>query len=144
MHLSQEDIQQLIPHRPPFLWIDEVIEITEHTIIASKYLAEEIDLFQGHYPQFPVLPGVIQCEAAFQAGALLIAHSASIDDNKIPVVTRLNNTKFRRMVRPGETLHIEVELTDVISTAWCLKGKLSVVGEIATRLEFICTAADPL
>ena len=61
----------------------------------------------------------------------------------VPVVTRQNETRFRRMVRPGETLEIEVELTETLGSAWFLKGKVSVDGQVAVRLEFACTAAKP-
>lgn len=139
--MNHDQIQQIIPHRPPFLWIDEVVEQSADRLRGRKYLAPELDVFAGHYPDFPVLPGVLQCEAAFQAGAILIAAQAPLEKGRVPVVTRLNNVKFRRMVRPGETLEIEVELTERISNAYYLTGKTSVAGEVATRLEFVCAAA---
>ena len=139
--LDRDAIQQRIPHRPPFLWIDEVVKYSEKRLHARKHLDPALDVFAGHYPGFPVLPGVLQCEAAFQAGALLIASLVSLETDQVPVVTRLNNVRFRRMVRPGETLDIEVELTEQVANAWFLSGKTSVAGEVATRLEFACTAA---
>jgi 3-hydroxyacyl-[acyl-carrier-protein] dehydratase len=139
--LDRSEIEACIPHRQPFLWIDEVVELTENSLHARKKIDENLDVFQGHYPHFPVLPGVLICEAAFQAGAVLIAKTHSMDDGKVPVVTRINNTKFRRMVRPGETLDIEVELTEVLSNAFFLKAKVSVEGEVAVRLEFACATA---
>ncbi len=137
--MNRDEIQQLIPHRPPFLWLDEVIEITEGRIHARKFLDPGLDVFAGHYPGQPLLPGVLQCEAAFQAAAVLIAKMELIEPATVPVVTRLNNTKFRRMVRPGQTLDIEVELTERLSNAFFLTGKISVDGKIATRLKFACT-----
>ena len=139
--MDVEAIQRLIPHRPPFLWIDEVLSCDETRIVARKHVPEDLDLFRGHYPAFPVLPGVLQCEAAFQAGAILIAKSFPPQANHVPVVTRLNNTQFRRMVRPGETLDIEVELTERLANAFFLKARVSVAGEVSTRLEFACAAA---
>ena len=139
--MDRDAIQQCIPHRPPFLWIDEVVEISDDRIHARKYLDPDLDVFSGHYPDFPVLPGVLQCEAAFQASAILISKIAELSDDLVPVVTRLNNTKFRRMVRPGETLDIEVQLTEKLSNAFFLTGKVSVDGEMATRLEFACATA---
>ena len=139
--MDRDAIQQRIPHRPPFLWIDEVVEQSEDRLRARKYLDPALDVFSGHYPGFPVLPGVLQCEAAFQAGALLIASLISLEEDQVPVVTRVNNVKFRRMVRPGETLDVEVELTERVANAWFLSGKTSVAGEVAARLEFACTAA---
>lgn len=142
MTMNQSEIEQLIPHRDPFLWIDEVVEISESTIVARKLIPEDLDVFQGHYPHFPILPGVLQLEAAFQAGAILIAKTQDVGEGKVPVVTRVNNTKFRTMVRPGDTLDIEVELTEKLANAFFLTGKVSVGGKVTVRLEFACAAAS--
>jgi 3-hydroxyacyl-[acyl-carrier-protein] dehydratase len=141
--MNIDDIQQLIPHRPPFLWLDEIVEIGETTILARKWLDPELPVFQGHYPDFPVLPGVLQCEACFQAGAVLIAKSHSPEPGQVPVVTRQNNTRFRRLVRPGETLDIEVSLTERLANAFFLSGKVSVDGQTSVRLEFACATTTP-
>ena len=140
--LSQEQIQQYIPHRDPFLWLDEVVSLDENRIVARKTLTEELDVFRGHYPAFPVFPGVLQCEAAFQAGAVLIAQMIETGSDQVPVVTRLNNVQFRKMVRPGQTLEIEVELTERLANAFFLRGKVAVDGKVTVRLEFACSAAD--
>ena len=121
--MNRTDIEALIPHRDPFLWIDEVVEIDDQRIHAKKKIEEELDVFRGHYPHFPILPGVLQLEAAFQAGAILIAKTQQVGEGQVPVVTRVNNTKFRAMVKPGDTLDIEVELTERVSNAFFLKGK---------------------
>ena len=71
--MNRPEIESLIPHRDPFLWIDEVVEIADQRILAKKKIGEELDVFRGHYPHFPIFPGVLQLEAAFQAGAILIA-----------------------------------------------------------------------
>lgn len=144
--MNRDEIEKLIPHRPPFLWVDNVVSIDDTKIHARKYLDPTLDVFSGHYPHFPVLPGVLQCEAAMQAGALLIARlRKAVDavttdgsDGMVPVATRMNNIKFRRLVRPGETLDIEVELTERLSNAYFLTAKVSVGGEVSTRLEFAC------
>ena len=139
--MNRTDIEALIPHRDPFLWIDEVVEISDRRIHARKKIADGLDVFRGHYPHFPILPGVLQLEAAFQAGAILIAKTQHVGEGHVPVVTRVNNTKFRSMVRPGDTLDIEVELTETLSNAFFLKGKVSVGGKVTVRLEFACAAA---
>ena len=141
--VNRQEIEACIPHRDPFLWIDEVVEISDQRIVARKHVPADLDVFTGHYPHFPVLPGVLQCEAAFQAGAILIARLGVVGDGKVPVVTRLNNTKFRNMVRPGDTLDIEAELTEQLANAFFLTAKVSVVGKTTVRLEFACAAADP-
>jgi len=141
MTMNQAEIQELIPHRDPFLWIDEITKISDSKIVARKTITEDLDVFRGHYPHFPILPGVLQLEAAFQAGAILIAKTQDVGEENVPVVTRVNNTKFRTMVRPGDTLDIEVELTEKLSNAYFLTGKVSVDGKVTVRLEFACAAA---
>lgn len=140
-HLSREQIQERIPHRDPFLWLDEVIAMDESHITARTTVRADLDLFRGHYPHFPVFPGVMQCEAAMQAGAVLIASRIEMPEGQVPVATRLNNVQFRRMVRPGETMLIDVELTETLANAFFLKGKVSVDGQVSLRLEFACATA---
>jgi len=140
--VNKEEIQQCIPHRPPFLWVDEVLDICDNHIHARKYIDPALELFTGHYPDFPVMPGVLLCEAAFQAAAILISKNSAARDGKMPVVTRQNNTKFRRMVRPGETIDVEVDLTERLANAFFFTGKVSVEGETAVRLDFACAMTD--
>lgn len=139
--LSRDQITEIIPHRDPFLWLDEVVEMTDNHIHARKLIKEDLDVFQGHYPDFPVLPGVLQLESCFQAGAVLIGKSVPTEDGQVPVVTRVNNVQFRKMVRPGDTLDLEVDLEEQIANAFMLKGKVSVNGKVTARLEFVCAAA---
>ncbi|MEZ6060761.1 MAG: 3-hydroxyacyl-ACP dehydratase FabZ family protein [Planctomycetaceae bacterium] len=139
--MNIDQIQSCIPHRAPFLWLDEVTEISDRRIVAKKHLPADLPVFQGHYPGFPVFPGVLQCEACFQAGAVLISQLIEVGNGEVPVVTRQNNTQFRRMIRPGETIQMEVELTERLSNAFYLTGKVTVDGKVTSRLEFVCTAA---
>lgn len=139
--MNRDEIQKCIPHRPPFLWLDEVVEIDDRRIVAKKFIDPELDLFRGHYPDYPVLPGVLQCEAAFQAGAVLISRLLPVSSGAVPVATRLQNVQFRKMVRPGDVLEIEVELTERLAKAFFMKGKTSVNGQVTARLEFACSEA---
>ncbi len=141
--LTREEICELIPHRDPFLWIDEVTAESPGRLTARKCVAADLDVFRGHYPGQPVLPGVLLCEAAMQAGAVLIARQASDSSVSgcVPVATRINNVKFRQMVRPGDTLVIEVELTERLADAFFLKATIKVEGKTAAQLEFACTLA---
>lgn len=139
--VNQEDIQKCIPHRDPFLWLDRVSAISDTAITAHKDLAASLPVFSGHYPDFPVFPGVLQCEACFQAGAVLISRLISTGNHEVPVVTRLNNVQFRRMIRPGQTIDIQVNLSERLANAFFLTGRVSVDGKVSARLEFVCTAA---
>ncbi len=142
--LDREDIERSIPHRPPFLWIDELVDVSDSAIHARKYLDPRLEVFAGHYPGNPILPGVLLCEAALQSGAVLMARTAAASGGKVPVVTRLNNVKFRRIVRAGETLDIFVELSERLSSAFFFKARTAVGGQTACTLEFGCTLADGL
>ena len=148
--LTKEEICRLIPHRDPFLWIDEVVKETEGGLVARKYVLPDLDVFHGHYPGRPVLPGVLLCEAAMQAGAVLIARqgltraddATDLATGRVPVATRINNVKFRQIVRPGDTLEIAVEMTERLADAFFLSAKVKVAGKTAVQLEFACTLAS--
>jgi 3-hydroxyacyl-[acyl-carrier-protein] dehydratase len=147
--MSQEKILSAIPHRPPFLLVDEILEESESKIVGTKRFTGEEDFFKGHYPEFPLVPGVLLCEAAMQCGAILLSHlisppAANKADSpqKIPVATRMNDIRFKRMVRPGETIRMEVELTERLADAFFLKAKVTVENQIAVRFEFACTLTD--
>jgi 3-hydroxyacyl-[acyl-carrier-protein] dehydratase len=136
-----EEILPLIPHRPPFLWIDRIISISDDWIITEKDIAPDLDILRGHYPGNPIMPGAILCEAVFQSGALLIAKRLdSTPDKKkqIPVLTRINGAKFKRQVYPGDTIQIKAILTETVSTAYYFKGKLKVAGKVAMTVDFVC------
>lgn len=135
------EIHAAIPHRAPFLFIDEVVERDERRIVCRKTFRADEFFFQGHYPQFPITPGVLLCEAAMQAGALLLSGQFG-DRQGVPVATRMNDVRFKRTVRPGETIEIEVELVERLADAFFLKAKVSCDQRVAVRLEFACTLAS--
>ncbi|RZW13484.1 MAG: beta-hydroxyacyl-ACP dehydratase, partial [Desulfobulbaceae bacterium] len=136
--MTDTRILSLIPHRPPFLWVDHIISQTDTSIRTRKTFEDDLDVFQGHYPGNPLLPGVLLCEAIYQSGALLLASSFSDDDAKIPVLTRISNTRFKRRVLPGETVDIEVGLIDTVSSVSVLRGKAKVGDQLAVKTEFYC------
>jgi len=138
---SRQEIYDAIPHREPFLLVDEILERGDSRIVGRKVFSGQEDFFAGHYPGRPIVPGVLLCEAAMQCGAILLAPRLAAAAGKLPVVTRMNNVRFSRIVRPGEPLLIEVELVEQLSGAFFLKAKVSVDGRAAVRLEFACTAA---
>ena len=143
-----EAIQAAIPHRPPFLLIDEIVEQTADRIVCRKLFSGDEFWYQGHYPEYPLTPGVLLCEAAMQAGAVLLSEiikqaSDSELSGGVPVATRMNNVQFRAMVHPGEEITLEVELTERLANAFFMKAKVTnaTTGKLAARLEFACTLA---
>ncbi|HIP40278.1 MAG TPA: beta-hydroxyacyl-ACP dehydratase [Desulfocapsa sulfexigens] len=138
-------VTDLIPHRPPFLWVDSMLEFSSESLVTEKFIPKNLDLFQGHYPDHPILPGVILCEALFQTGALLIAlllKDSQDSVSGVPVLTRIEGVKFKRPVGPGETIQMKVNLKETLGGAWFLKGTLRVRGKVAVQVNFACTLAD--
>ncbi len=139
-----EEICRRIPHRPPFLWLDRIIEISRDEIWAEKKIPLDLELFKGHYPDYPLMPGVLLCEAVFQAGALLISERLADKRAGMPVLTRIYNARFKRQVRPGDTIKAMARFVEKIGPAWLLKGKVVVGGKTALSVEFGCAISNIL
>jgi 3-hydroxyacyl-[acyl-carrier-protein] dehydratase len=138
-----EQILKAIPHRPPFLFVDKVIELTDTKIRAIKEISPEEPFFKGHYPGNPIMPGVLICESIFQTAAILLSSIVGGASDSIPVLTRISNAKFKKMVKPGSVLEMETELVERVSNAFFLKGKASVSGNTVVTVEFACSLAKP-
>ena len=141
--MTLNNYRDLIPNRPPYLWVDGVVEIDERSIRTRKFIDPKLELFSGHYPDFPVFPAALQCECAFQASAILIAHLGVSTGEKVPVVARANKLKFKRMVRPGDTLDVHVQLENRVKDVFFLRARILRDGETTTTLDFVTTAASP-
>ena len=145
---SDPEIYAAIPHRPPFLWVDSIISFDAGKIVTEKFIAPDLDLFQGHYPGYPLMPGVLLCEAVFQTGALYMARmlresaSSPAADEKIPVLTRIKAAKFKREVRPGDTIRMQVTLEEKVGNAWFFKGKVLVDNKTAVAVDFGCAITE--
>jgi len=143
--MSKGEIQSLIPHRGPMLLVDEIVSRADDAIVCRKTFRDDEFFFDGHFPGDPIVPGVIQCECCLQAGALLLgagptAASGDADAAKaLPVATRLDGVKFKRMVRPGDTVEIHVAMKDRVSNAYYMTGKMLLDGKPAVRLDFTCS-----
>jgi 3-hydroxyacyl-[acyl-carrier-protein] dehydratase len=134
--------RDLIPHRPPFLFVDSIEELEAERILTKRtFLADEV-FYQGHYPGNPITPGVLLCEACYQTGALLIAGNAVGELKGVPVLTRSNNAKFRGMVKPGDTITVEVTLDQKVSNAYFMKATVRNSGKVALRLDFAVSLVE--
>jgi len=137
-----DEVSSLIPHRAPFLWVDKIISFTGDTITTEKLIPIDLDIFAGHYPGNPLMPGVLLCEAIFQSGALLISKMTQVQNSAVhalPVLTRINNAKFKRSVMPGDTVRIRVQLKESLSSVSFFKGIMKVGGKTAVQVDFACT-----
>jgi 3-hydroxyacyl-[acyl-carrier-protein] dehydratase len=109
--LDAVQIQALIPHRFPFLLVDRIIELEPGArVVGLKHVSMSDGYLQGHFPNYPVMPGVLIVEALAQTGAVLVMHDPA-NAGKIPFFARIDNCRFRQQVRPGDTLRLEVEVT---------------------------------
>ena len=135
--MTSFQIADRIPHRPPMLLVDQIVRQEPGRIVCRKTFRPGEFFLQGHFPDFPVVPGVILCEAAMQAGALLLSRAGSTD-GQIPVVTRMGDVQFRRMVRPGEEVELEVVLEEELSGVCFMAATVRRAGQTVARLRFAC------
>lgn len=137
-----EDIHKLIPHRYPFLLVDRVVEFVDgERIVGIKNVTANEEFFQGHFPDRPMMPGVLMLEALAQLGVIFsrLGESAA-QSNKLNVFAGVNDVKFRRPVVPGDVLELEMTLLKRRTGLWKMKGIARVAGEIA--VEGVLTAAE--
>ena len=142
---ARERVESLLPHRQPFLFVDRILEEGPDRVTTEWHVAPELDCFRGHYPGQPVLPGVLMTEFALQSGAILVYLSSPEDRGGpgLPVMTRIEDARFRRIVLPGDTLRAEVRLEERLANARYLSAKLSCGGQAVARLRFVLALAPP-
>jgi 3-hydroxyacyl-[acyl-carrier-protein] dehydratase len=136
-----EEILNAIPHRPPFLFVDRIVEVSGTKIKTTKEVKPDESVFEGHYPGQPIMPGALICESIFQTGAILLSKMMGGMGGGIPVLARISNAKFKSIVKPGSILDIEAELVEKVSNAYFMKGKASVFGKTSVTVEFTVTLA---
>ena len=139
--MSRDAIYAAIPHRPPMLLVDAIVSQQDQQIVCQKTFQADEWFFQGHYPDYPIVPGVILCEAAMQAGAILLSRHLTDVTNAVPVATRMNDVKFKRMIRPGDTVEMSITLDERMADAFYLTAKLTCQGAQVARFQFACTMA---
>lgn len=141
--MTQAAILAAIPHRPPMLLLDEIVSQSDNKIVCRRTFQPSEFFFQGHYPDYPLVPGVILCEAAMQAGAVLLCEAAKASQG-VPVAGRLNDVKFKRMIRPGDTVELEATLNERVGDAFFLSGRVLQDGKPACTLNYVVTLAKKL
>jgi 3-hydroxyacyl-[acyl-carrier-protein] dehydratase len=133
------EIMALLPHRYPFLLIDRVIEMEPHQrIVAIKNVTINEPHFQGHFPDYPIMPGVLMVEAIAQAGGALLLAEVPDRDSKLMVFTSIDNARFRRPVTPGDQLRIEVTVLNWRSRAVKMAGSITVEGKVVCDATVMC------
>jgi beta-hydroxyacyl-ACP dehydratase FabZ len=137
------EIKKILPHRYPFLLVDKIIELEPKIrIVGIKQVTYNEHFFQGHFPEAPVMPGVLQIEALAQVGAILALREFEDREDKIPFFTGINNAKFRRPVVPGDTLTLEVTALRIGSKVQKMRGEAKVDGQITAEAEIMSIIGD--
>lgn len=135
-----DEILKTIPHRPPFLFIDDIVEVHANGATCRRTIRAEEPQFEGHYPGNPIMPGVLLCEACFQAGAVYLAKQIEKEGRSLndvtPVLSRIGEARFKQMVKPGDEITVEVTMKETVSKFHFMRGKVLKEGKPALTIEF--------
>lgn len=153
-NLDHINIAELLPHRDPFLFIDQLISFEDNTLTSSYFFGDHNDFFKGHFPSFPLTPGVILCEGMMQTGAALMNLRAKLSaeeenepqgkENKLYVASRMRDVKFKSMVKKESRVNFEVTLTESIQDAYYFSGKVKdEKGKTICSMSFTCNLTLP-
>jgi 3-hydroxyacyl-[acyl-carrier-protein] dehydratase len=140
--LDIQEICALLPHRYPMLLVDRVLEITEDSIVAIKNVTFNEPFFTGHFPGFPVMPGVMIIEAMAQAGGILVTKVAPHTRGKLMFLATVEEAKFRKPVMPGDQLRIEVKLARLKTTVAKMQGVVTVDGQVVAEATVMCKLTE--
>jgi UDP-3-O-[3-hydroxymyristoyl] N-acetylglucosamine deacetylase/3-hydroxyacyl-[acyl-carrier-protein] dehydratase len=140
--LDKEQIKKILPHRDPFLFIDEIREIGNDYIIGTKFVKSNEDYFKGHFPTEPIMPGVLQLETMAQAGGVLILNTMKDPQNYLTFFLKIDNAKFKNKVVPGDTIIFYLKLISPIRRGLChMHGKGFVNNKVVVEADLLAQIA---
>ncbi|MEI6523362.1 MAG: bifunctional UDP-3-O-[3-hydroxymyristoyl] N-acetylglucosamine deacetylase/3-hydroxyacyl-ACP dehydratase [Bacteroidota bacterium] len=136
--MNVTDIMKLLPHRPPFLLIDKILELTETRVVGLKNVTMNESFFVGHFPDNPVMPGVLQVEAMAQTGGVLVLKTVPDPENYLTYFMKIEQVKFKNKVLPGDTIIFALELVSPIRRGLChMKGQAIVGNKVVMEAEML-------
>jgi beta-hydroxyacyl-ACP dehydratase FabZ len=140
--LDINEIRRILPHRYPFLLVDRIVELEAERVVGIKNVTNDEPFFQGHFPDFPVMPGVLIVEALAQAAGVLVLKSIPDRDKKLVLLVAIENAKFRRPVVPGDQLRLEMSILKRKASVAKMSGRATVDGVVVAEAEVMCKLAD--
>src|ERR1035441_3074451 len=135
-------IREILPHRYPFLLVDRILELEPERIVGIKNVTVNEPFFNGHFPDFPVMPGVLIVEAMAQTAGVLVLKSIPDRDRKLVLLVAIENARFRRPVVPGDTLRMEMNIVKRKASVAKIAGRATVDGQLVAEIEVMCKLAD--
>ncbi len=137
--MNIDEVMNYLPHRYPFLLIDFVEELTDERIVAVKNCTINEPFFQGHFPNYPIYPGVLQLEGIAQAAGIFLKErfGDEFDDNQIPLFIGVDKARFKSEIRPGDILKYEVKLEDKRGALFWVNGKITCGDRICTKAKLM-------
>jgi 3-hydroxyacyl-[acyl-carrier-protein] dehydratase len=136
------EIRRILPHRYPFLLVDRIVEMEPERIVGIKSVTANEPFFQGHFPDFPVMPGVLIVEAMAQAAGVLVLKTIPDREKKLVLLVAIENAKFRRPVVPGDQLRLEMAVIKRKASVAKMAGRATVDGVVVAEAEVMCKLAD--
>jgi len=140
--LDINEIQRILPHRYPFLLVDRIVEMDAERIVGIKNVTLNEPFFGGHFPDFPVMPGVLIVEAMAQAAGVLVLKSIADREKKLVLLVAIENARFRKPVVPGDTLRLEMSVIKRKASVAKMAGRATVDGQLVAEAEVMCKLAD--
>jgi beta-hydroxyacyl-ACP dehydratase FabZ len=140
--MDVQEISSVLPHRYPFLMVDRIIEIHEDSIVGLKNVTVNEPHFTGHFPGFPVMPGVLIIEAMAQVSGILVGKMAPHTRGRIMYLAAIESAKFRKPVVPGDQLRIEMKMLRLKHAVAKIQGIAKVEGQVVAEATLMCTLTD--